>query len=404
MRFAFFLALKYIKPRRSVASAITVVSILGVALGVAAVVVVRSVMTGFGDEWREKILGFKPHVSIVSRHDRFITGEDALAEKIRGIPGVSSAIAEIDSRILFSRKDRVAAPVLLGLDDGDLLKSMPDVRLVAGSFALEPDSIVIGAQLARATGVWAGDSVTVCAPPLPDEVYLPRKWRVSGIFSSGQYDYDSGYAVASIDSVRDLLGVEEGAGAIHVKAERPLDTEAFAALVAALPVDRSRYRVVTWLEADKQLFNAIAVEANMTAVLLSLISVVALFCVMNTLLVIGVQKTPEIGLLKALGFGKGKIVEVFVVHGMIQCAAGLALGLLASWAVLANLADIVAWLGRMGMEVFPPEIYGLDEIPHRTVPSEVALAVAMIFAFGLLASLVPALAAAAKDPVKALGE
>ena len=404
MRFAFFLALKYIKPRRSVASAITVVSILGVALGVAAVVVVRSVMTGFGDEWREKILGFKPHVSIVSRHDRFITGEDALAEKIRRIPGVSSAIAEIDSRILFSRKDRVAAPVLLGLDDGDLLKSMPDVRLVAGSFALEPDSIVIGAQLARATGVWAGDSVTVCAPPLPDEVYLPRKWRVSGIFSSGQYDYDSGYAVASIDSVRDLLGVEEGAGAIHVKAERPLDTEAFAALVAALPVDRSRYRVVTWLEADKQLFNAIAVEANMTAVLLSLISVVALFCVMNTLLVIGVQKTPEIGLLKALGFGKGKIVEVFVVHGMIQCAAGLALGLLASWAVLANLADIVAWLGRMGMEVFPPEIYGLDEIPHRTVPSEVALAVAMIFAFGLLASLVPALAAAAKDPVKALGE
>ena len=404
MRFAFFLALKYIKPRRSVASAITLVSILGVALGVAAVVIVRSVMTGFGDEWRSKVLGFKPHVSIVSASERFFRGADEKTREIRRIPGVASAIAEIDSRILFSRKDRVSAPVLLGLDDGDLLKSMPDVRLVAGSFALEPESVVIGVQLARSAGVWVGDSVTVCAPPLPDEVYLPRKWKVSGIFSSGQYDYDSGYAVAPLDSVRDLLGVEEGVGAIHVRVEKPLDTEAYAAIVAALPFDRARYRYISWFEADRQLFDAIAVETNMTAVLMSLISIVALFCVMNTLLVIGVQKTPEIGLLKALGFGKGKIVGVFMVHGMIQCTAGLTLGLLASWGVLSNLAGVVAWLGRMGLEVFPPAVYGLNEIPHRTIPSEVALAAAMIFVFGLLASLVPALAAAAKDPVKALGE
>lgn len=404
MRFALFLALKYIKPRRSVASAITLVSIVGVALGVTAVVIVRSVMTGFGDEWRSKVLGFKPHISIVPARERFIHGEDALAEAVRSIPGVVSAIPELDSRILLSRRDHVAAPVAVGIGDIDLDKTFSGVRCVAGSFDLHDGCIVIGAGLARSIGAWVGDSVTVCAPPLPDEVFLPRKWRVTGVFSSGQYDYDSDYAVATIDSVRDLLGVEAGAGAIHLKTANPLDSDSFGALVRSLPVDRAGCRIVTWREADRQLFDAIAVETNVTAVLLSLISVVALFCVMNTLLVIGVQKTPEIGLLKALGFGKSRIVAVFLVHGVIQCSAGLVLGLLASWAVLSNLADIVAWLGSIGMEVFPPAVYGLNEIPHRTVPGEVAWTVGVIFVFGLLASLVPALVAAAKDPVKALGE
>jgi len=404
MRFVLFLALKYIRPKRSVASAITLVSVAGVALGVAAVVIVRSVMTGFGDEWRAKILGFKPHIAIVCGDSSFITGEEELARSLRAVPGVVNATPEIDSRILFSNKDRVSAPVIIGLGEGGFVKSFGGVRRVAGSFDLEPDSLVVGWALAKSAGVWLGDCVTVCAPPLPDEVYLPRKWKITGIFSSGHYEYDSGYAVADIDSVRDLLGVEEGVGAIHLKTYAPLDGPAFDAVVKALPVDRSRMRVLTWREADRQLFDALAVETNMTAVLLLLISIVALFCVMNTLLVIGVQKTPETGLLKALGCSRLKIAGVFLVHGAIQCAIGISLGLLASWAVLSNLQNIVAWLGRMGMEVFPPAVYGLSEIPHRVVVSDIAWTVGVICVFGIFASLVPAMIAASKDPVKALGE
>ena len=164
------------------------------------------------------------------------------------------------------------------------------------------------------------------------------------------------------------------------------------------------FRTITWRAADKQLFDALAVETNMTAILLSLISVVALFCVMNTLLVLSVQKTPEIGLLKSLGFGRFRIMSVFLVHGLIQCTVGIAFGLLASWAVLSNLQNIVEWLGRMGMEVFPKSIYQLQEIPHRLMPSDVVFVVVSIFVFGLLASLVPAMFAASKDPVKALNE
>ena len=404
MGFSSFLALKYIKPKRSVASVITCVSILGVTLGVAVVIIVRSVMTGFGDEWRKKILEFKPHVSVVGNGGRLITGEDEIAARIRELPGVTCVTPEVDSRILLSCAKRVVAPVLVGISGGELRKAYEVGEPVAGSFDLDPDTVVIGLELARSMGMWVGDTVTVCAPPLPNEVYLPRKWKVSGIFSSGHYDYDTGYVIADLDSARDLIGVEEGVVAIHVKTDCPTDESRFGALVASLPIPRQRCRVLTWREADRQLFDALAVETNMTAVLLLLISIVALFCVMNTLLVLTVQKTPEIGLLKALGFGRIRIMGVFLVHGLIQCTIGVMLGLLASWAVLTNLQRIVIWLAKMGMEVFPPQIYNLSEIPHRIIPSDVVYVVVIIYVFGLLASLVPALLAAAKDPVKALGE
>ena len=142
----------------------------------------------------------------------------------------------------------------------------------------------------------------------------------------------------------------------------------------------------------------------MTALLLSLISLVAVFCVMNTLLVLTVQKTPEVGLLKALGFSRWQIMSVFLVHGMIQCAAGIVLGLLASWAVLANLQNIVEYLATLGLEVFPASVYGLDAIPHRLIAGDIFWVTALVFVFGLLASLVPALIAACKDPVKALNQ
>ncbi len=420
MSFPFFLALKYLKPKRSVASVITCVSIIGVMLGVAVVIIVRSVMTGFGDEWREKVLEFKPHVSIVSQGGGLITGEYELAEKLRAIANVTCVTPEVDSRILFSYGERVQAPVIIGIDGSEFRNAYNVGEPVAGSFALEPDSLVIGLELAKSMGVWVGSSVTVCAPPLPNEVYLPRKWKVAGIFSSGHYDYDTGYVIADIDSVRDLMGLEEGVLAIHIKTSNDiaLNDNVFSALckdianVAGCSNHNPRSmmsnapsrRMITWREADKQLFNALAVETNMTAVLLFFISIVALFCVMNTLLVLSVQKTPEIGLLMALGFSRFRIMAVFLTHGLIQCTAGVLLGLGVSWAILSNLQNIVEWLGTMGMEVFPAEIYQLNEIPHRIVYSDVVYIVAIIYVFGLLASLIPAMFAAAKDPVKALNE
>lgn len=405
MNFAAFLALKYLKPKRSVASVITCVSVIGVMLGVAVVIIVRSVMTGFGDIWEEKILDFKPHVSLVPEHGNVVTDEYEQAERIRKIPGVTCVTPEIDTRVLLSRNGRVSAPIILGVDGDDFAKAYKVGTPRAGKFDLDGDSIVIGYHVARTLGVWVGDEVTVYSPKTlvaEDEVFLPVKWRVTGIFQCGQHDYDSGYVVASLANVRDLMGMENGVFAIHVKTDCPTDREKFDRVVDEAAA--SGLRAITWRQADREIFNALAVEKNMTALLLSLISLVAVFCVMNTLLVLTVQKTPEIGLLKALGFSKMKIMSVFVVHGMIQCSLGIILGLLMSWAVLSNLQNIVGWLAKMGLEVFPEAVYGLSAIPHRLVVSDIFWVVGSVFIFGLLASMIPALAAASKDPVKALNQ
>ena len=413
MSFPLFLALKYLKPKRSVASVITCVSILGVMLGVAVVIVVRSVMTGFGDIWEEKILDFKPHVSLLPVQGNVISGENAIAERIRTLPGVTCVTPEIDTRVLLSHRGRVLAPVLLGVDGDDFIRAYRVGAPRAGTFDLDGDSIVLGSTAARSLGVWVGDEVVVYSPKTlvaKDEVFLPVKWKVAGIFSCGQHEYDSGYAVASLANVRDLMGMEKGVFAIHVKTDCPTDNEKFGKIVEGCVASDSgdssgsRLHAVTWREADREIFNALAVEKNMTALLLSLISLVAVFCVMNTLLVLTVQKTPEIGLLKAIGFRRFEIMKVFVVHGMIQCGVGIVLGLLASWAVLANLQNIVECLARMGVEVFPASVYGLAAIPHRLIVSDVFWVVALVFVFGLLASFVPALCASLKDPVKALNQ
>lgn len=379
-------------------------------LGVAVVIIVRSVMTGFGDIWEEKILDFKPHVSLVPQVGNVVRDEEALAAKLRQIPGVTCVTPEIDTRVLLAHKGRVLAPVILGVDGDDFTRAYRIGAPRAGTFDLSGDSIVLGVSAARSLGVWVGDEVTVYSPKTlvaTDEVFLPVKWKVVGIFSCGQHEYDSGYVVASLPNVRDLMGMERGVFAIHVKTDCPTDAAKFERIVSAAVAvggDSARLRAISWREADREIFNALAVEKNMTALLLSLISLVAVFCVMNTLLVLTVQKTPEIGLLKALGFRKREIMKVFVVHGMIQCGVGIVLGLLASWAVLSNLQNIVEGLARMGLEVFPASVYGLAAIPHRLIVSDIFWVVALVFVFGLLASFIPALFAAAKDPVKALNQ
>jgi len=376
-------------------------------LGVAVVIIVRSVMTGFGDIWEEKILDFKPHITLLPMRGNVIAGEDGLADAVRKIAGVTCVTPEIDTRILLAHKGRVLAPALIGVDGDDFTRAYKIGAPRAGTFDLDGDTIVLGASAARSLGVWVGDEVTVYSPKTlidKDEIFLPVKWRVGGIFSCGQHEYDSGYVVASLGNVRDLMGLERGVFAIHVKTAEPTGS-AFKRVEEEIGAATNySLRSVTWREADREIFNALAVEKNMTALLLSLISLVAVFCVMNTLLVLTVQKTPEIGLLKALGFRRFEIMKVFMVHGMIQCCAGIVLGLIASWAVLANLQRIVEGLAHMGVEVFPASVYGLAAIPHRLIVTDIFWVVGLVFVFGLLASFVPALIASLKDPVKALNQ
>ena len=337
-----------------------------------------------------------------------IRGEDDLVRKLEAVPGVVAVTPEIDTRCLLQHDGRVSAPVILGVDSDRFSRAYRLGAPRAGTYDLDGDSIVLGVDLARQLGVWVDDEVTVYSPKTlvdRDEIVLPVKWRVAGIFSSGQRDYDSGFAVASLPNVRDLMGLDRGGVfAIHLKCAEPAVPAVFDRVCEDVRAISANNRLITWREADRELFNALAVEKNMTALLLMLITVVALFCVMNTLLVLTVQKTPEIGLLKALRFPKRRIMAVFMVHGLVQCTSGVILGLLAAWGVLANLQNLVEQLAHFGVEVFPKAVYGLDSIPYRLVASDVIWVVVIVYVFGLLASFVPALLAACKNPVEALGK
>jgi lipoprotein-releasing system permease protein len=162
--------------------------------------------------------------------------------------------------------------------------------------------------------------------------------------------------------------------------------------------------VNNWQENDKMLFEALRTEKTMMFILLFFIAIVAAFCVTNTLIVITIQKTPEIGLLKALGFSNRQLKLAFILNGQIQCLIGLALGVLLGWVVLVNLQGLVAALSNIGIEVFPKEIYGLNAIPYRIVVSDVLSTVGAVFILCSLASLLPAWRASSLDPIKAMNQ
>jgi len=405
--FPVFLAAKYLKPKRSLASVITCVSVTGVMLGVAIVVIVRAVMTGFGDEWQKHILDFKPHITVLARHGVVVHDDETLVPAFERIPGVSCVSPEIDTRVLVAFNGRVSAPLLMGVEVDRFKKAFNLGEPYMGTYDLEGDSIVLGIDLAQQLGAYIGAKVTVYSPMTlvsRDEVVLPVQLTVTGIFCSGQRDYDVGYVVASLYNARELMALDRGVYAIHLKTDSPKDRVAFGGIVEAVREIAPNCRILTWQEADKMIFNTLAVEKNMMALLLMFITVVAMFCVMNTLLVLTVQKTSEIGLLKALGFSPLEIMGAFVVHGFVQCLVGIALGLGVAFAVLANLQNLVDLLARFGVEVFPKAVYGLGEIPYKVVVSDIVWTVGAVMVFGALASLIPATVAVSKKPIEALGK
>ncbi len=402
--FSLFLALKYLKPKRAVTSTITLLSVLGVMLGVAIVIIVRAVFTGFGETWENKILSFKPHI-IASGRMGPLLHEELLCEQADAIPGVVAASPTVETRVLVEHENRILAPIVIGTDAARAQKLMP-LSLAAGEFKLSGDYVVIGVDMARSLGCRVGDELHLYSPMNlieQDEVYFPERLKITGIYDTGRADFDSEFAFVSLDVGRDLAGLDRGANNIVIKVAEPQNRSSFGPILMELQRRLGNHvRLRTWQEVDATLFNALATEKNMMMLLLMFISVVAVFCVVNTLIVMSVQKTGEIGLLKALGFSTRQLMMTFVLYGWIQCVIGTILGVGLAFLVLFNLQHIIAGLGYFGLEVFPKEIYGLSQLPWHVSPLEVCQVAGLVVLFCTLASFIPAWRAAAMDPVAAL--
>ncbi len=401
--FPLFLALKYLKPKRTFVSVITVISVLGVMLGVAVLVIVLSVMSGFDHMWRDRILSFNAHITVSG-----VGGLEEPSEwidRIEAVEGVSGAAPFVEGLAFIQQNERIFTPIIRGIEPEyeRRVSRVPD-HMVVGDFDVAFDDIILGHDLAMQIGARVGDELLVYSPQhfaSPNEIRLPEALIVAGIYELGMWDFDMGYALTSLGMARELQGMESGVHGIQVMTVDPYRAHLVAQrLQAELGPD---YTVRTWMELNRQLFAALRVEKNMMFFLLIFITIVAAFGITNTLITLTVQKTREIGLLKSLGFSAGQIMRVFFWQGWIQGVLGTVLGIGSGLWILRHRNNLMFWLSeQFGWELFPKELYHLSEIPASTSGSDLIFIAIAVMVICTLAGIVPAYRAARLDPAQAL--
>lgn len=401
--FSIFLALTYMRPKRTFISVVTVISVIGVMLGVAVLVIVLSVMSGFDDMWRDKILSFNAHITVQDLD--IIDNPDGLIDTINRVPGVTGAAPFVQGLVFVSRNDRVFTPLMRGVDphhEGTVSR-VPE-HMVSGAYDVAESGVLVGIDLARQMGVEVGDQLLVYSPVnfrASDEVYLPEELTVRGIFEVGMWEFDSGFVLTSLQTARTLYGMEQGVHAIQVMTRNALrSTEVAEAIRGEVG---SGYHITTWMQQNRQLFAALRVEKNMMFILLIIITVVAAFGICNTLITVTVQKTREIGLLKSLGFSSGQVMGVFIWQGWIQGLIGNVAGVVLGLTFLRFRNDILQFLSDgFNLELLPKELYHLSQIPASTSVHDVALVAISVQIICTMAGVLPAYRAARLDPVRAL--
>jgi lipoprotein-releasing system permease protein len=422
--FSIFLGLRYLKPKRTFLSIITVISVLGVMLGITVLILVISVMTGFERELQRKVLGFDAHL-ILGTGGVMDSWEEML-DVLDREPSIVGAAPFVQGPVLVEFGGRRLAPKIRGVDPL-LEEKVTGVSgfLVEGEYDLEGDKTVLGLELARMLGVRVGDRVTIYSPgnlseilneierveANPDDagqdleslraLVLPLELEVSGIFESGRYLYDSEFLLVPMhlgQEIYDLGDMVHGIGARTADPYRAAETR-----LALLDELGPGVLVMTWMDMNRQLFEAIRMERNLMFFLLMFIVVVAAFCIMNTLITVTVQKTREIGIMKALGAASGHIIGVFVAQGVVVGIIGTLTGLALGITLVQFRNEVSQWLASvLGIEVFPAAVYQFTEIPAEIVASDVAIICISSFLVCSVAAFLPAWFAARMDPVKAL--
>jgi len=403
--FSIFLAFKYLKPKRSFLSVVTLLSLLGVTLGVAVLIVVLSVMTGFDETWREKILSFNAHVK-VTEYGGVVHQPEKLLELVSKMDGITGAAPNLEGLVFIQTEDdRVHTPMLRGIDPvlERTVSKVPD-SMVVGEFSVGYGEIVIGRDLAYRLGLRLGDSLLVYSPQnfvSQDELRLPEELTVSGIFEVGMWEFDGNYVLTSLDTARSIYDVEQGVHNIQIMTEAPMNAMRTAKDIGDQlgPYFDSR----SWIDLNRQMFTALQTEKNMMFFLLIFITIVAAFGITNTLITLTVQKTHEIGLLKAIGFSNRRIVNIFLWIGAVQGVIGTGLGLGFGLLALKYRNELLNFISsQFRVDLLPKELYQLSQIPAHTTMSDVVTVCTTVLIICTLAGLVPAWRAAKLEPAEAL--
>jgi len=423
--FSLFLALRYLKPKRTFLSIITLISILGVTLGVTVLILVISVMTGFDRELRQKVIDFDAHI-LVSTED-ILHDWRALKTKIDNTPGVVATAPFIQGAVIVEFENRRLAPMIRGVDPAQEEKVIPLRKFIKqGDLNLEGESAVLGVELARKLRVRVGDKITIYSPgnlsqvldgikklenakgaeekKAIDElrdVILPKELTVTGIFETGHYLHDSEFLLVPIYVGQELYGLGDALHGITVKTDNPYGAARVKDAIEQFlePPEFAQ----TWIDMNRQYFEAVRLERTVMFFLLFFIVVVAAFGIMSTLITVTVQKRQEIGIVKALGANISQIIWIFLGQGTVVGLFGTVTGLALGMTLIRYRNEFSHWLAStLHIEIFPREVYQFSEIPAQVVPQDVWIICISAFFICSFAALIPAYFAARLDPVKAL--
>jgi len=391
VKYELFLAFRYLGGlRRSqpFVSVIAAISILGIALGVAALLVVLGVMSGFDADLEAKIVGSNPHLTVEA--DGGIDQAELLIQKIKAISGVTAAAPFIQTQVLVRRTEEGFGVLLRGIDPVRESKVTGlEQAIQQGAWPPEEGHLIIGSELARRWGLRLGDSVDVVA----GQKGKPHALKVGAIFTTGMYEYDLHLTLCTLATAQQILGVEGTVSGIGVRLQRAIQARTMKRTIQrklGYP-----HWVTSWMDRNKNLFAALKLEKTTMFVILTLIVLVACFNIVATLLTLVVQKTKEIGILRSVGATGRSIRRIFIWAGLTLGALGTTLG------VLVGLGLCLA-LSQYQFVQLPPEIYYIDHLPVKLEWVDVLTVMAAALGISLGACLYPAWLASRLNPAQAL--
>jgi lipoprotein-releasing system permease protein len=405
--FEWTIAKRYMLPGRGEAfiALVAGISLVAVALGVAALVIVMSVMNGFRAELFDKIVGLNGHAIVQAYGGRLENWRDVL-EEVKAVPGVSQASPLIEQPLMASFNGRVDVIFARGNTQDDIDRYRD--KVIGGSLAgLQPGAgnVAIGSQLAANLGVRVGDNITIINPQGRTTPFgtVPRQisYHVAAIFEIGVYDYDERFVVMPMEDAQTLLLLGDAVAMIEVQVDDP---DNVAEILAPLgPKLAGQAVIADWKTINASLFEALVVERVAMFVVLSIIVLVAVFNILSSLIMLVRAKTRDIAILRTMGAPRQSLLRIFMAIGLVIGTLGTAAGLMVGFVFLFFRQPIVRLVELVtGQNLWDPSIRFLTDLPSRSDPVEIVTICVMALVFSFLATVYPARKAASTDPVQVL--
>ena len=405
-----FVAFRYLRARRQEGfiSVTAWFSFLGIALGVAALIIVMSVMNGFRHELLNRIIGMNGHLAIYSNAGP-LPDFEAMTNEVKKLPGITGANPIVENQAMATAHGNATGVLVHGMraSDLDARKTISD-NLVMGHLRLfdRSNAAIIGKRLAEKLGLVLGDKITLVAPEGNATAFgtMPRTrtFEIAAVFDAGMIQYDTGLVFVPLESAQKFFHLGDGVTGLEVFTENPENIDQYRDELLAL-LQGKNVRIFDWQHANKEFFSTIKVERNVMFIILTLIILVASFNVISTLIMLVKDKGRDIAILRTMGATQGMMMRVFFIAGSsigaMGALVGTVFGLLFSWNI-DSIRKLIESLS--GTELFSAEIYFLSKLPARVDLNEVALVVIIAILLTFLASLYPSWRASRLDPVEAL--